>query len=148
MTKDVIVSVKGFQYVADVKEDESIETINRGRFCVRNGKKYVTYEEAIEGTTETNTTMLKFADSFLEVTKRGTYGSHLIFEAGRKNLTSYNTPFGNLLVGIDTVILDVTEHDNRILIHGEYKMEINYEYVADCKIDICIDAIKNDKNGG
>lgn len=139
MTKDVLISVKGLQYSTEETEgeDQRIETINRGVYSFRNGHGHVVYDdEAEEGVTVK--THIKFSEDCVEVMKKGPYSVHLLFETGKKNYTDYNTPFGNLVIGIDTVSIDMEESEDSVDISIVYEMEMNYEHLAHCDIEIHI----------
>ena len=141
MNKEVLISIKGLQYALSDDEDQRIETINRGSLAKMNDKFAVSYEEVMEGTTSPVKNLLKFNQSMVEVIKKGDFSVHMIFEVGQKNITNYATPFGNLSVGIDTHAISIEETENEINIRVEYDMDINYEHIASCAIDINIKEI-------
>lgn len=143
MTKAVLVTVKGLQYSLEGEEgdDQRIETITRGNYYLKNGKHYVTYEESPDGSANIKT-MLKFDESFFELTRKGQYSVHMLFEEGKKNYTDYRTPFGNFVVGIDTSSIEITEKEKEIDLHIDYDMEMNYEHLAKCNIDVCIQNVE------
>lgn len=62
----------------------------------------------------------------------------MVFEENQKNITSYMTPFGNILVGIDTGSVQVEESEKQIRVQVAYTLEANYQYLADCKIEMKI----------
>ena len=68
----------------------------------------------------------------------------MTFEAGKKTVTYYYTPFGGLHIGIDTKKVVVEETEDKISINAMYDLEINYEFVAACNITVEVDA-KNSK---
>ena len=72
----------------------------------------------------------------LEVQKKGLIDSKMIFEQDKKNTSWYNTPFGNLLAGTTVTDMSVKEADDLIDIHVKYELEVNYERVAGCCIQI------------
>nr|MCR5474642.1 DUF1934 domain-containing protein [Lachnospiraceae bacterium] len=47
---------------------------------------------------------------------------------------NYVTPYGALLVGIDTDRIDIRESKDKINIDIDYALDINYEHLANCKI--------------
>ena len=57
---------------------------------------------------------------------------------GEKTMTDYFTPFGNILVAMDTKEVCVTENADCIKIHIAYGLEANYQFIADCNITIDI----------
>lgn len=74
----------------------------------------------------------------MEVTKKGLMNVHMVFEQNKKNMTNYCTPFGNILIGIDTGKVMIMEEPDKIKIAVDYVLEANYEHLADCKIEICV----------
>lgn len=74
----------------------------------------------------------------MELTKRGLVNVHMVFEEKKKNMTSYATPFGNILIGIDTDEVVVREDRDQIKVNVAYTLEANYEHMADCKIEMNI----------
>lgn len=76
----------------------------------------------------------------MEVTKRGLSNVHMVFEENKKNVTYYDTPFGNLLVGIAATNIDLNESKDIIDVKVDYALEVNYEHLADCTISMNIQA--------
>ena len=140
MKREVIVSIKGLQYALAEGEDQRVETINRGTFYTRNNKNYVVYEETMSEDAIVKS-MLKFDDNYLELSRKGPYSLHMTFEEGKKNYTSYKTPYGELMIGIDTTAVRCEENEDEINMAVEYDMEVNYEHLAKCRIDMSVKSI-------
>lgn len=140
MEKEILFGLKGLQM--DGGEEAELETVLPAEYYQRNGNHYVVYEEMLEGIPEPVKNIFKFQDECLEVTKRGAVNVHMVFEKGKKNMTSYQTPFGNILIGIDTEKIKITEEKDRIQVHVDYVLEANYQYLADCRIDMDLCAKK------
>ncbi len=141
MTKDVLIAIKGLQYASDDdNKDQRVETLTRGSYYLKNGKHYVAYEESPDGE-ETVKSLLKFDDTFFEVSRKGTYSVHMLFEEGKKNYTDYRTPFGNFIIGLDTESVVIEETENKMNIRISYDMEMNYEHLAKCNIEVLIKSI-------
>ena len=138
MTKEVLLSLQGLQFDTSAEDGDKIETITPAEYYKRNDSHYVIFEELMEGFTDTTKNVIKFRDSQLEVTKKGLVNVHMVFEENRKNMTSYATPFGNILIGIDTDEVEIREEEDRIQVNVAYTLEANYEHMADCKIEMSI----------
>ena len=134
MTKDVLISLRGLQFDQSDSDVEKIETIMPGSYYEKNGSHYVLYDEIMEGFSEPVKNRLKFGEHALELTRSGAVNVHMIFEENRKNMTSYNTPYGNILIGIDTRKIHITQESDRIVVDVDYALDVNYEYLADCQI--------------
>lgn len=134
MTKDVLISLRGLQFDQSDSDIEKIETIMPGNYYEKNGSHYVLYDEIMEGFSEPVRNRIKFGEHALELTRSGAVNVHMIFEENRKNMTSYNTPYGNILIGIDTRKIHITQESDRIVVDVDYALDVNYEYLADCQI--------------
>ncbi len=135
MTKEILLSLKGLQIECN-DDANALETITPADYYHKNGSHYVIYEEMMEGFSEVTKNRIKFNDSCLEVSKNGLVNVHMVFEENKKNITSYMTPYGNILIGIDTESVMVEEEDRQIKVEVEYALEANYQHLADCKIEM------------
>ena len=57
-----------------------------------------------------------------------------------RNITDYKTPFGSILIGIDTRQICVEEREEQIHVNVDYALEVNYEHLADCQISMAVRA--------
>lgn len=135
MTRDVLLSIRGLQFEGD-NDANDLETITAAEYFKKNDSHYVIYEEATEGFRDTTKNIIKWNGETLELTKRGLVNVHMIFEEKKKNMTDYRTPFGSILIGIDTKQIQVSETEERISVDVDYALGINYEHLADCKISM------------
>lgn len=135
MTEEVFLSLKGLQMESG-EEAQEMETITPAEYYRKKDSHYVIYEEMTEGFSEKTRNMIKFRDSYLEVSKKGLINVHMVFEKNKKNMTSYMTPYGNILIGIDTESVLLKESEEQIRLLVEYSLEANYQHLADCKIEL------------
>ena len=135
MTKEVLVKISGLQFAGE-EDSDSVEVITSGTYYKKNGKHYVLYEEAMEGTTDITKNVIKIGENSMEVTRKGSASVHMVFEKDKKNVSYYYTPFGNLLIGIDAKQIQIDETEMDINVKVNYGLEINYEHVADCHITV------------
>ena len=139
MTKDVLVSISGMHMdvisgLTDA-ESEAIEVVTPASYYCRNGKHYVIYDEVMEGTPGTIKNKIKISGTdSVEIMKTGVSNAHMIFEKNKKNLTYYQTPYGQMLVGVNTRNMEVNVTDDNIGVCVDYELDINHEPLADCKI--------------
>ncbi len=142
MTKEVLLAITGMQFEM-TEETGTIQTITAAEYYNKNNSRYVIYEEADEETGQKTRGRIKFREDLVEVDKSGYVNVHMLFEENKKSLTNYATPFGNILIGIDTKKITLTESNDKIQIDVDYALEANYEFLADCKINIEITERKN-----
>lgn len=142
MTKDILLTITGLQYTKqDDGEEQAIETITRGNYYKKSGKHYVSFEETPDGE-NTAKSLIKFDEDSFEMNRRGKYSVHMNFENGKKYITEYPTPFGNLIMGIDTKSFLIDEREDEIRVSIEYDLDMNYEFVAESRIDVVISSVK------
>ncbi len=144
MEKDVLVSIQGLQFVSEepeeVDEDElhKIETVCCGKYYLKNGTHFVLYEEVFEGMDEPVKNMFRFNEKEVCLTKKGPINVQMVFSKGNKTMSDYNTPYGSILMGLDTQEIAIEQDNGCIEVHISYALEANYQFVADCDITIKI----------
>lgn len=137
MNKKVLVSISGLQ--TEIGDDEAVEVISPGEYHERDGRHYILYEEMHEEGERENgisKNLLKISPDYIELTKKGYANVNMIFEKDKKTMTYYQTPFGNLLIGLYTTNISVVEEKEEMIATIDYSLDINYDYVSDCNIKI------------
>ena len=149
MTKNVLITISGLHYEDNmmmVQEDtadeaNSIEVTTPATYYLKNGKHYILYDEVVEGIPGTIKNRIKIEEGqLLEITKSGITNSHMVFETDKINVTPYQTPYGDLLLGTYTKGRDVQVEEDRIELQVRYSLDINGNKAADCDIRILIEA--------
>ena len=141
MTKEVLIKIQGLQFDAESQGDEEldkIESIYPGEYYLRSGSHYILYDELMEGETTPIKNVIKLRDKEFTLTKKGIINTQMVFTEGKKNMTSYVTPFGNIMIALDTEKIVVEETQEELKIHIDYGLEANYQYIADCHITVMV----------
>ena len=107
-------------------QDDEIEVINVGTYSVVNGKEYIRYEEVYDDSQERSSSIIKIDGDSVEVTKKGVVSTY------------YQTPYGNMSLGIITKSLEIERTEDTISIYLVYGMEVNCEHLSDCDMQITI----------
>ncbi|MGN0319968.1 MAG: DUF1934 domain-containing protein [Lachnospira sp.] len=119
-------------------EEDAVEVINVGTYSVMNGKEYIRYEEVYDDSQERSSSMIKIYDNCVEVSKKGAVTTKMLFQPGNKTMTFYHTPYGGMSLGITTKQLEIERTESTIDIYLVYGMELNYEHLSDCDMQITI----------
>ena len=149
MTKDVLLSISGLHYdmtgtIEDTEDNEPIEVITPATYYLKNGKHYVVYDEVVEGMPGTIKNKVRITeDQKLEIMKSGVSNAHMVFEKDKINMTQYETPYGELMLGVHTKDMKVIVTENLIEVRVNYALDINSEPVADCNISMNIKALEH-----
>ena len=112
-------------------KSEKIEVITDGDLTIENGKITITYPEYTEDTpTKTTDTTVTLDQGVLSIDRRGEMSSHLILEEGVRHECLYQTPMGQMFIGIftDTIRADVDEHGGEIT--AAYQLDFNRVVVS------------------
>lgn len=143
MTKEVLLTLQGLQFDQREEDSDKIEMVTVGDYYKKNDRHYVVYEEVTEGFEQSTKNRLKFSDHMVELTRNGLVTVHMVFQENKKNMSNYNTPFGQILVGIDTKRINIDEKEDNIVVDVDYALDINYEFLSDCHIKIDIRSKEN-----
>lgn len=138
MTKDVFLSISGLQFGQGREDGEKIETVLPGTYYEKGGRHYVLYEESMEGFVKPLKNTIKFCNGFMELNRSGPVNVRMVFEENRKTMTSYQTPYGTILLGIDTKKIHITQDPDRMLVDVVYILDMDGNYLADCNLTIDI----------
>ncbi len=145
MTKDILVSIRGLQISSGQEENEPVEVITAGDYYKKNNKHYVIYDELVEGFEGVTKNVIKVHEDCVDITKKGIMNVHMVFEKNKKNVTCYETPFGNMMLGINASDIQITEEEDAISVDVKYALELNYEHLADCSIRMAIQSREGGK---
>lgn len=142
MKDKVYIKIRGLHMSARVEdtgeEADEVEIINIGTYKVVAGKEYIKYDEIYEGESQKCSNLIKIDENCVEITKKGAVVAHLSFVKGEKTMTAYETGFGNLYLGIFARKVDVQRSEDEIRVNIDYSMELNYEMISDCSVEIVI----------
>ena len=137
MNRRVVLTISGL-HAGENEDNGTVETIVEAEYFEKNGSHYILYEEQEEGFTQTSKNRIKFKDNLVELIRQGVVGTHMIFEKGKTHMTDYQTPFGQMLLGINTGSLEVQMQEESIYITIEYVLEADGEYLSDSRIEITL----------
>lgn len=145
MTKDVLLTISGLHFDAVAEEtdeeNEAIEVVTPATYYLKNGKHYVIYDELVEGIPGSIKNRIQIEESGkVEMFKRGISNTHMVFEKEKIHMTEYETPYGELMLGVYTRGVDVQVQEDNIDIEIGYALDANGQKVADCNIVMNIKA--------
>lgn len=136
MTKDVLVSIEGIQF--EVDKEEPVEVITVGEYYYKNDKHFILFEEILEDSQGVTKNTVKVSGNQVTITKKGANNVNMVFEENQKNMSYYHTPYGELLIGINTTKVQIEEQEDTITVRIDYGLDLNYNHISDCSIVIKI----------
>lgn len=124
MSKPVIIKIKGLQDMRDTRE-EKMELITLGKYSKRNGSYYVSYNESEVTGMEGVVTTVKIKEDKVTVKRFGKVNASLVFEKNKRNICHYNTPYGAMMIGINTNRLSSNMDEDGGMVDIDYSIDIN-----------------------
>lgn len=133
MKKNVVITVRGLQ--REVDDNEPVEVISAGTYLRKADTHYLSYEEADEDGKITKN-RIKITPECIEMTKQGGITTQMIFMKGQKQYACYETPFGELTLGMTTKHINIAEEEQQLFAELRYDLEVNGTHMSECELDI------------
>jgi len=115
MIKNAIIEIKGTQ---KNEEDENVIELNtEGRFGFQDGDYFISYDESeLSGLGEVKTVLWIKKDNSVVLTRSGSFESRLEIEEGKRSVSVYRTPQGDMMLGIygEAVEHELTQAGGRL----------------------------------
>ncbi|MBR3307162.1 MAG: DUF1934 domain-containing protein [Lachnospiraceae bacterium] len=138
MEKDVIIAIRGLQFVGSDDPEEPIELIIPGLYYYKNDTHYIVYEEKGPNERDQSRTIIRAREDRVELTRSGDQAMSMIFDPSEKNQTRMDTPFGQLMMGVQTNDIVIDEMEGGMDIRVNYYLDINYDRYAQCRVELRI----------
>lgn len=142
MTKDILLTISGVHSdpkEAGVEDADSVTLRTNAKYYYKNNRHYVLYDERQEDNSISHNTLV-FKEDYMSLVKRGDIDARILLEPGKCNSNAYATGAGILQISMEGEEVLVEEKVNQIRAIASYKMHINDEHVADCKLSILLSA--------
>ena len=98
------------------------EIAAEGQYFERGGCRYILYNETDPETMLTTVNTLKFKENILELSRRGSITSRMVFETGKTHRTSYITAYGTLILDISTEVMSGFWSESGATVHICYRL--------------------------
>lgn len=138
MNREVELVLSGLHDAEGASDKDAVETAQTAQYFKRNDSHYLLYEEDLEGFDGTCKSRIKFRDNLLELTRQGAVEMHMIFEENKRHMIPYNTPYGQLMLGIETGRVLVEEQEDQIHVTVEYTLDHEGEPLSESCLKIHI----------
>lgn len=126
MTDNVIISIKGKQLYAESGPDE-MELVTSGTLKRDSqGGFTISYQESELTGLEGTTTAFEIQGPQVILTRKGNVNSQMVFEEGKQHTSLYETPFGELAIGIQTSRLRHSLTERGGLMDIQYSISVDH----------------------
>ena len=137
MTKEILIAIKGVQ---EGLEEEPVVLTATGSYHLTKAWHYIQYVERLSEEQPVIKSNIKISPQQVILTKSGVHFSQMIFDLNEVTQTSYNTPYGNLILDILTKSIQVEESTEKIEATMEYSLMESGKHLSNNKIYILISA--------
>ena len=125
MEKDVIISIRGTQDYSGTDPD-TMELVTEGKLAVQDGALCLSYEESELTGMEGTTTVFQVEPEKVTLLRLGSVQSEMVFEEGRRHMSLYSTPYGDMEIGVRARRLNSTLELTGGRLEIDYDIEINH----------------------
>ena len=125
MEKDVIISIRGTQDYSGTEPD-TMELVTEGKLAMQDGALRLSYEESELTGMEGTTTVFQEEPEKVTLLRLGSVQSEMVFEEGRRHMSLYSTPYGNMEIGVRARRLNSTLELTGGRLEIDYDIEINH----------------------
>ena len=126
--QNYVISIRGEQITAPGAAPDALELVTDGYY--KNTPAFTTfsYEESELTGLEGTRTTFQVEPNRVVLTRVGTVNTQMVFQEGKKHYFAYNTPYGAMMMGVDT-------HSVRSRLHeGGGELEIKYAIDMDSNL--------------
>ena len=116
--------------------DEAIEFLTSGTYYEKKDSIYILYEQVEEDGLEVTKNRIKVTDDCIEVTKTGSVSTHMIFDLKHRTDSVYDTPFGRMILGINTSRIDIVKEEDLLGVIIGYELNINSQTILETELAI------------
>ena len=138
MNREVELVLSGLHDAEGASDKDAVETAQTAQYFKRNDSHYLLYEEDMEGFDGICKSRIKFRDNLLELTRQGAVEMHMIFEENKRHVVPYNTPYGQLMLGIETRRVQVEEQEDQICVTVEYILKKKRKHFSESSLKLHI----------
>ncbi|MGN0621528.1 MAG: DUF1934 domain-containing protein [Porcipelethomonas sp.] len=132
--KNVMIEMISIQSVYDEKSETTL--ITEGEFCFIGKNSFViSYKDSEATGFDGSVTRITVEDdSFATIIRTGSTHSDLMIEPGKKHHCHYETPYGEMVVGIYTHSLENGLNPDGGRLYMKYTIDVNSSYMSDNEI--------------
>lgn len=141
MKTNALITLSGVHDLEDEKNKVELTTL--GTYIKKDDKYYITYEGSELTGYQNTTTTLKIKDGCVSMIRFGTSGTQMVFEEDKTYTGFYETPYGNLSVGVTTTAMRVDIDDDGGEIDLDYLIEMNHTVPIHNGLHLTIRKVEN-----
>jgi len=125
MERNVVITLRGKQYLEDGKP-EAIELVTEGRMTWSGELCVLTYLETEMTGMGSTRTIIQVHGEEVSILREGEVYTQMVFRQGKRHLSLYNTPYGEMTIGVHArhVLVDMDKNGGNIEL--DYNIEMDH----------------------
>ncbi len=137
MIKDVIISVVGVQSIDN--ESDTVELSTEGRFGIKDGKYFLSYDEGqLLETGSVKTKIWINSPQSVVLQRSGEINSRMEITQGQRSNCFYSTPVGGISMGIYGEAIDVNLNENGGSLNLVYTLDSDLKLIGKNTVKITV----------
>ncbi|MGN0601831.1 MAG: DUF1934 domain-containing protein [Oscillospiraceae bacterium] len=123
---------------SDGQNSDQSEMITQGHFEKKDDRFVISYKETeATGFDGSFTELSIYGNKKIVLNRTGDFMSNLIVETGKKHYCQYGTPYGEIVVGVNSKEINSELDEKGGRVNFKYVIDVNSSYVGD--FDVTID---------
>ena len=123
---DYVITIKGMQNYNDGTGDNAdIEMMAEADFSCEDGKFFIDYDETEATGMEGTKTTIEIDSNYVSLVRSGAVNTTMLFIKDRQTASYYDTPYGTMMLGINTEDVDADLTDAGGKVSVKYSMSMN-----------------------
>lgn len=140
--KKYMISILGEQIMDD--DSDKIEVLTTGNYITKKDHCYIGYKEYDESTPDDYyDNLIKVEGNVVTITRKGAVRSQLMLEKGRRHQCLYQTPAGDLMIGVFTKSIKNSLDKNGGTLEVSYTLDFNTDLVSENRFKITVEEKKH-----
>ena len=137
MKRDAVIRIVSLQRTEN--GDNSSEMSVVGTITYDDDKSLIEYIENNEETGPEETTITVSNNNTVSIVRNGQFSSEMTVEKGKRHLTFYRTPYGELTMGIYGTNVEFSKDEKSATLKLKYELDFNNGFVSENTMKIYIE---------
>ena len=130
--KKYLISIVGEQILDG--ESDKVEVLTTGNYLMKKDHCYIGYKEYEENNpNDYSDNLIKVENDIVTISRKGSTKSQLMLEKGKRHQCVYQTPMGDLMIGVYTKSMKSTLTEKGGTLEVSYTLDFNTDLVSENK---------------
>ena len=136
--KKYLISIVGEQILDG--ESDKVEVLTTGNYLMKKDHCYIGYKEYEENNpNDYSDNLIKVENEIVTISRKGSTKSQLMLEKGKRHQCVYQTPMGDLMIGVYTKSMKSTLTEKGGTLEVSYTLDFNTDLVSENKFKVTIE---------